>query len=71
MRECSMPKKIAKKAEPTPVKKTAGKGVKPKVSPRAKIDRSMAVVLQATGLGLLKPIRPSRKTAVEPKPKSR
>ena len=57
--------KAAPRATDKPAKKAPAKPAKR--SPRAAIDKSMAVVLQATGLGQLKPIRPSRKAAVPPK----
>jgi hypothetical protein len=78
-----MPKKSVAKSTKKPARKTSPKGAKKpakkftvkraKQSPRAAIDKSMAVVLQATGLGQLEPIRPIREKAVrsrdEPTPR--
>jgi hypothetical protein len=67
-------KKLAPKSARKPAAKAAGKPAKKvptqpaKRSARAAIDKSMAVALQATGLGQLKPIRPTRRTAVPPGP---
>jgi hypothetical protein len=75
-----MPNKPATKSAKKPGKKPAPKSArKPAAKPakkvpakpaarsaRAAIDKSMAVALQATGLGQLKPIRPSRRSAVPP-----
>lgn len=68
---------MAKKSVKKPVKKAALAKAKKSVtktptkparrSLRQAIDKSMAVVLQATGLDQLKPIRPSRKTAIRSK----
>ena len=57
-----MPKKTAKKSAQPAVKKSAAKVTKD-------ADQAMAVVLGATGLSQLKPIRPTKKTALRPKVK--
>jgi hypothetical protein len=69
-----MPTKSAAKSGNKPAAKTSSKAAKKPAkkstakraerSPYTAIDKSMAVVLQATGLDQLKPIRPTRKTTI-------
>jgi hypothetical protein len=62
-------KKPVKKGAPQSAKKFSGKMIRSSAqeSAREAIDESMAVALQATGLGQLQPIEPIRRKAVRAK----